>query len=57
MPDQNERLEELEQLVDRNHRAFERAKRLLDEAKKRAAEKPFAPVPAEPDDVGENLAG
>ncbi len=47
MPDQKDHFEELEKLVEENRRAFERAKRLLDEAKKKAAHEPSDRLPAE----------
>ena len=38
MPDNSEHIEELEKLVEENRKAFERAKRLLDEARRKAAQ-------------------
>ena len=53
MPEDNGHLEELEKLVNENRKAFERAKRLLEEAKRKAGRRPSDSAPTVPEAAGD----
>jgi hypothetical protein len=53
MPEDNGHLEELEKLVNENRKAFERAKHLLEEAKRKAGRRPSDSATTVPEAAGE----
>jgi hypothetical protein len=53
MPEDNGQPEELEKLVNENRKAFERAKRLLEEAKRKARRRPSDSAPTVTEAAGD----